>query len=275
MLTLERAAADHDILATVATADLPALSRYTLDLLPRIPGVTAVRARIVTHLFTEGGRWRIAALDPGQRTRLTAPPAARPPRRGHREITAFDRAVLSRLAHDGRASYQSLATGLGVSLSTVRRRIEQLVRLDLLRFRCDFARPSAAGPSPSPSGRRSADRPPRGRPRPRPRPETRNCAAITGPCNLVLQVASTPWPTCRAWRPDWPTPTRAWTSSTASSPCATTSSSATSSTPTAAPPESSRPTSGPSRASESAARRGEFGLAPDRGLPLRRSPTRG
>ncbi|MEU3528975.1 Lrp/AsnC ligand binding domain-containing protein [Streptomyces sp. NPDC038707] len=91
MVTIERAAADHDILATVATADLPALSRHTLDVLPRVPGVTAARARIVTHMFTGGGRRRIAALDPGQSSRLTAPPTAGPPRRGHREITAFDR----------------------------------------------------------------------------------------------------------------------------------------------------------------------------------------
>lgn len=190
MLTIERAAADHDILATVATADLPALSRYTLDLLPRIPGVTAVHARIVTHMFTEGGRWRIAALDPGQRTRLTAPPTARPPRRGHHEITPFDRALLGRLVHDGRASYQSLATGLGVSLSTVRRRVEQLVRLDVLRFRCDFARPLGGWPVAVTFWARvpPTDLAEVGHALVR-RPETRNCAAISGPRNLILQAS--------------------------------------------------------------------------------------
>ncbi|WP_345433723.1 hypothetical protein [Actinoallomurus vinaceus] len=40
--TDSRAGAGHrDILATVATRDLPALPRYTLDLLPRLSGVTA------------------------------------------------------------------------------------------------------------------------------------------------------------------------------------------------------------------------------------------
>jgi DNA-binding Lrp family transcriptional regulator len=66
MVTIERTASGHDILATVATRDLPALSRYTLDLLPHLPGITAVRSRIVTHMFTEGGRWR------------TSPPWPRP-----------------------------------------------------------------------------------------------------------------------------------------------------------------------------------------------------
>ena len=45
VLTLARMAGGHDILATVATRDPPAMSHYTLDRLPAIPGVTAVRAR--------------------------------------------------------------------------------------------------------------------------------------------------------------------------------------------------------------------------------------
>ncbi|WP_308036325.1 Lrp/AsnC family transcriptional regulator [Streptomyces sennicomposti] len=190
LLTLERCAAGHDILATVAAADLTALSRYTLDLLPRVEGVTAVRARIVTHMFAEGGRWRIAALDPDQRTRLTTVPDTRPPRAGHREITGFDRALLVRLAHDGRASYQSLATALGVSLSSARRRLDQLVRLDLLRFRCDFARPLGGWPvavtfrATAPP----AELPEIGHALVR-RPEIRNCAAVTGPYNLLLQAS--------------------------------------------------------------------------------------
>ncbi|WP_439945477.1 Lrp/AsnC family transcriptional regulator [Streptomyces sp. BBFR109] len=190
LLTLERCAAGHDILATVAAADLTALSRYTLDLLPRVAGVTAVRARIVTHMFAEGGRWRIAALDPDQRTRLTTAPDTRPPRDGHREITGFDRALLAGLAHDGRASYQSLATALGVSLSSARRRLDQLVRLDLLRFRCDFARPLGGWPvavtfrATAPP----AELPEIGHALVR-RPEIRNCAAVTGPYNLLLQAS--------------------------------------------------------------------------------------
>ncbi|MCX4571963.1 hypothetical protein OHB41_01930 [Streptomyces sp. NBC_01571] len=50
MITIERAAAGHDILSIVATRELPALSHYTLDLLPRCPDITAVQARVVTHI---------------------------------------------------------------------------------------------------------------------------------------------------------------------------------------------------------------------------------
>jgi DNA-binding Lrp family transcriptional regulator len=146
MLTVERAAGTYDLLATVATGDLAAMSRYTLDVLPTVAGVRAVRARIVTHMFTEGGQWRIAALDPGQRARLTTPPAAPAADDRAHATTPFDRALLAPLAYDGRASHQGLATALGVSSTTVKRRLDQLVRLGLLRFRCDFARPLGGWP---------------------------------------------------------------------------------------------------------------------------------
>ncbi|MFD8425518.1 Lrp/AsnC family transcriptional regulator [Streptomyces sp. NPDC059466] len=189
MLTIERAAAGHDILSVVATRDLPALSRYTLDLLPCLPGITSVRARIVTHMFTEGGRWRIAALAPGQRARLADQPSTRTPV-APGEITSLDRALVIRLAHDGRAPYQTLADDLGVSLSTAKRRLERLTRRGLLRFRCDFARPLGGWPV---SVTLWARVPPAGLPEIGHAliqlPETRNCAAVSGPHNLVLQAS--------------------------------------------------------------------------------------
>ncbi|MEU7484694.1 Lrp/AsnC family transcriptional regulator [Streptomyces sp. NPDC042319] len=189
MLTLERSAGDHDIFATVATRDLPTLSRYVLDLLPHVPGINAVRTRIVTHMFTEGGQWRIAALAPDQRARLTAPPATQPPRTGPSDITAFDRALLTHLARDGRASYQALSTALGVSLSTAKRRIEQLTRLDVLRFRCDFARPLGGWPVAITFWAKvpPTDLPAVGHALIR-LPEIRNCAAVSGPHNLIVQA---------------------------------------------------------------------------------------
>ncbi|MGY5011088.1 Lrp/AsnC family transcriptional regulator [Streptomyces sp. 900105755] len=191
MVTIERTASGHDILATVATPDLPALSRYTLDLLPHLPGITAVRSRIVTHMFTEGGHWRIAALAPAQRARLTAQaPAPAMRQTAHRQLTSADRALAVRLAHDGRAPYQTLAQDLGVSLSTAKRRVESLTRRGLLRFRCDFARPLGGWPVAVTFWARvpPADLPEVGQCLIR-LPETRNCAAISGPQNLILQAS--------------------------------------------------------------------------------------
>ncbi|ANP52504.1 DNA-binding Lrp family transcriptional regulator [Streptomyces griseochromogenes] len=190
MVTIERAATSHDILATVAARDLPALSRYTLDLLPHVSGIAAVQARIVTHMFTEGGRWRVAALAPGQRAQLTDPSPARAPVVARGEITPFDRALVARLAQDGRASYQSLANDLGVSLSTAKRRLELLSRRGLLRFRCDFARPLGGWPVAVTLWAKvpPAELPEIGQALVR-LPETRNCAAVSGPHNLILQAS--------------------------------------------------------------------------------------
>ena len=189
-LTLERPAGSHDLLVTVATRDLLAMSRYTLDQLPAIPGVTAVRTRIATHMFTEGGSWRIAALDPGQRARLAPPADESRTRRGPLDISPFDRAVLVRLAVDGRASYQALAAGLETSAATVKRRIDRLVQLGLITFRCDFARPLGGWPVAVTFWARvpPADLPEVGHALVR-YPETRNCAAVSGPYNLVLEAS--------------------------------------------------------------------------------------
>ncbi|WP_405729046.1 Lrp/AsnC family transcriptional regulator [Streptomyces sp. NBC_00028] len=190
MITIERSAGAYDLLATVATRDLAAMSRYTLDVLPTVAGLRAVRARIVTHMFTEGGRWRITALAPAQRAQLTAPPAAPANGGGASAITPLDRALLASLSRDGRAFPQRLATGLAVSSATVKRRLDQLTRLGLLRFRCDFARPLGGWPVAAtfwatvPPG----DLPGIGQALVQ-LPETRNCAAISGAHNLVLQVS--------------------------------------------------------------------------------------
>ncbi|MFE3162135.1 Lrp/AsnC family transcriptional regulator [Streptomyces sp. NPDC059224] len=191
MVTIERTATGHDLLTTVATQDLSALSRYTLDRLPHLPGITAVRSRVVTHMFTEGGHWRIAALAPAQRARLAPPPP--PPAHATAAATAgttpVDRDLITHLAHDGRISYQTLARHLDVSLSTAKRRIESLTRGGLLRFRCDFARPLGGWPVAVTFWAKvpPADLPHVGQALIR-LPETRNCAAISGPENLILQA---------------------------------------------------------------------------------------
>ncbi|WP_051967248.1 Lrp/AsnC family transcriptional regulator [Kitasatospora mediocidica] len=189
-LTLERPAGSHDVLATVATRDLLAMSRYTLDQLPAIAGVTAVRTRIATHMFTEGGSWRIAALDPGQRAQLAAPPEEPRTRRGSPDVSAFDRAILVRLAVDGRASYQAVATALDTSAATVKRRIDRLVRLGLITFRCDFSRPLGGWPVAVTFWARvpPADLPEVGHALVQ-YPQTRNCAAVSGPYNLIVEAS--------------------------------------------------------------------------------------
>ncbi|MDI2124985.1 Lrp/AsnC family transcriptional regulator [Yinghuangia seranimata] len=191
-VTIERPADTHRLLVTVATGDVAAMSRYTLDVLSAVPDVAAVRSSIVSHMFTEGGRWRIDALDAGQRSRLAAPSGSGGDDQaaGSHEITDRDRALLGLLSVDGRASYQALADGLGTTAPTVRRRVDQLVRLGLFRFRCDFARPLGGWPvavtfrASAPVKHLSAI----GHALVR-LPQVRNCAAVTGDHNLLVQAS--------------------------------------------------------------------------------------
>ncbi|MFJ4655397.1 Lrp/AsnC family transcriptional regulator [Nocardia sp. NPDC088792] len=189
MLTLERAGGSNRILATVATRDFDQMSRYTLDVLPAVPHITAVRAHIVTHWFAEGGSWRIDALAPGQRDRLRTLAAAAPVDVGRRRITALDRAMFEQLYYDGRAAHRTLAAALDISGSTVKRRIDELTRLGVLSFRCDFARPLGGWPvavtfwATAPT----AALPEIGYALIR-LPQTRNCAAVSGTHNLAVQA---------------------------------------------------------------------------------------
>ncbi|MTE15110.1 Lrp/AsnC family transcriptional regulator [Nocardia aurantiaca] len=188
MLTLERAGGSNRILATVATGDFGQMSRYTLDVLPAIAHITAVRTRIVTHWFAEGGSWRIDALAPGQREQLRTRPAPTGAERGRR-VTQLDRALIGELSRDGRAAHSVLAAALGTSASTIKRRIDELTGLGLLSFRCDFARPLGGWPvavtfwATAPT----AALPEIGYGLIR-LPQTRNCAAVSGTHNLVLQA---------------------------------------------------------------------------------------
>ncbi|MGX1807096.1 AsnC family transcriptional regulator [Nocardia sp. NPDC055321] len=190
MLTLERSADSNRIFATVGTGDLDRMATYTLDVLPALPHVVGVKAQIVTHWFAEGGSWRIDALAPGQRDRLRAQPDPTRADRDRRRLTDLDRAMLGRLSLDGRASHQALATALGISNSTVKRRLDELTRLGLLSFRCDFARPLGGWPvavtfrATAPA----ATLPDIGYNLIR-LPQTRNCAAVSGASNIVLQAS--------------------------------------------------------------------------------------
>ncbi|NKY42496.1 Lrp/AsnC family transcriptional regulator [Nocardia cerradoensis] len=188
MLTLERAGGSNRILATIATEDFGQMSRYTLDVLPGVPHITAVRTRIVTHWFAEGGSWRIDALTPDQRDKLRTPPITAGADRS-RSVTPLDWALIGELARDGRAPHSALAAAVGISASTAKRRIGELTRLGLLSFRCDFARPLGGWPvavtfwATAPT----AALPEIGYGLIR-LPQTRNCAAVSGTHNLVLQA---------------------------------------------------------------------------------------
>jgi DNA-binding Lrp family transcriptional regulator len=78
--TVEYVAGHCDLLAHVVAPNLREVSDYVIHRLSALPGVVATRTIIAPRLFTEGSRWRVQAISPGQCEVL----AARPPKSARR-----------------------------------------------------------------------------------------------------------------------------------------------------------------------------------------------
>ena len=139
-LSVELTAGAFDLFVTVAAADLRALSRYLLERIDLVPGVTDTQTRICTHLYRDGSRWRLGSLPHEAASRLPSQPC--PPSAGsgggaawHRE----DNRILVQLGLDGRSSYARLAEVAGVSEATARRRVSSLLASGTVVLRAEVA----------------------------------------------------------------------------------------------------------------------------------------
>jgi DNA-binding Lrp family transcriptional regulator len=146
VLSVEVTAGGADLFVTVAAADLQALSRYLLDRLERISGITGTRTRVATHLYRDGSGWRLGAL-PTDAAAALAPRAGN----GHsagpgRPLLPADRALLVQLGLDGRSTYPVLAAAAGVSEPTARRRTARLLQAGTVLLRAEVAGPLAGWP---------------------------------------------------------------------------------------------------------------------------------
>jgi DNA-binding Lrp family transcriptional regulator len=134
-LSVDITAGGRDLLMTVAAVDLPTLSRYLLERLDRVPGVTGTRARIATRLYAEGSTWRLGTLRGADGADLRVP-TIRPA-----VLDAVDRELISALGVDGRAPYAALAELTGTSQATARRRVDRLIASGAVLLRTDVAAP--------------------------------------------------------------------------------------------------------------------------------------
>lgn len=140
-LTAELSTGMSNIILTVAAPNLAALSHYLLDHLPLTPGVLRVRARIATAIYSEGSNWLIAAL-PTAATRRLESIAAESTRAVNADpITMSDdlQRIAELLSIDGRMSYVELAERSGLSHTTVRRHVRQLIESGSMIPRTDVA----------------------------------------------------------------------------------------------------------------------------------------
>ncbi|MEV7037560.1 Lrp/AsnC family transcriptional regulator [Amycolatopsis sp. NPDC051061] len=137
-VTVEESTRGRDLLLTVITENLAALTRYVLDDLEALPGVARQRTFVATAVHRHGSHWRLDALSPAEESafqtvsRRGSPSAlSTPPRDAWPLIEA--------LATDGRATAADLARLTDRNPATVRRQLGRLLTSDLLSFRCELA----------------------------------------------------------------------------------------------------------------------------------------
>ncbi|MFF6896679.1 Lrp/AsnC family transcriptional regulator [Streptomyces hydrogenans] len=146
VFSVDETAGDFDLLASVTAADLPSLGRSVHGLIGGLKGVRSTRTRLGITLYSEGGDWRMRAMEPAGHAELAAPRAAGATvysARTRHPRTPDDQALLAALGADGRLGYTELGAKAGMSEHTARRRLQRLVRDGDIAFRCDLAHPLA------------------------------------------------------------------------------------------------------------------------------------
>lgn len=192
VVSLDECARGRDLLLTVMVPDLPTLSRFVLDELTAIPGITDTRTSVATAVHRTGSDWRLDALDADQRRRAEAIASGLPsPQREPAPLPPDVWPLIDALTPDGRRSIADLARATGRTPATVRRQLLQLLASNALTFRCDFEHAAAGWPI---SFTWFARVPPVELPRTLEvltgLPQLRMCLSTTGQANLVFSVFS-------------------------------------------------------------------------------------
>jgi DNA-binding Lrp family transcriptional regulator len=152
VLSVEHVSGNRALTLFVEVLDMASLSRFLLESLAAVPGIVATRTHLVTKIFTMGDQWQLKVLDASQLQRLHPRPGrttkagtgVRVP--GSRPLDLVDRQLILCLGQDGRAALVDLASATGLSVSSVRRRLDDLIRRGDVVFRCDVALPQSGWP---------------------------------------------------------------------------------------------------------------------------------
>ncbi|WP_072482369.1 Lrp/AsnC family transcriptional regulator [Amycolatopsis australiensis] len=186
VVTVECVAGPCDLLVHVVAPTLRQLGAHVQARVATVAGVARVRTTVSPRMFTEGSRWRVRAISPGQREALSTKQAKN---RAPLRFDEADRALILALGVDARASAAALAAELGIGATTVRRRLDTLLGRGAVRVRCEIAR----SVSPAPVTVTLWLRVPPDKLETTARslamvPEVRMCAALSGAANLMLVV---------------------------------------------------------------------------------------
>lgn len=143
--TVELTAGATDLLLTISTVDLKALTSRLLDEVDQAPGLTQTRPMIATVIFKGGAQWRVGGLSNTQIEALVEGQSCRVPA-GNAKFSALDLELERALAEDSRMSFEQLGVRTGVSRHTARRRIDRMLGSGVLSIRCDVAAPAFGWP---------------------------------------------------------------------------------------------------------------------------------
>ncbi|MFJ4616943.1 Lrp/AsnC family transcriptional regulator [Streptomyces sp. NPDC088812] len=185
LFNIEHATGSRDLLLTAVFRSQTQLARYVGFRLGALPGIAATRTQIATALHTEGSRWRLDRLKEsgrpdGPRARPAAPAATLGP---------ADLDLVLLLGEDCRQSVSRLAERSGLSAATVRRRLARLEAANAIAYRCEAARSVSGWPvSATLWGAVPAAETARVTAQLSGMRETRLCATLTGPHNLLFTV---------------------------------------------------------------------------------------
>jgi DNA-binding Lrp family transcriptional regulator len=148
VVTVEITTGTADIMLTIAAANLLTLSHYLLDHLGGMESVLRTKARIATKIYTEGSRWRL--VDLAEDTLRVLDRSRLKPEEDRADEAISMTPDVQRLAGlltvNGRASYAELAAATGISPTTVRRHVGNLLRSGVLLPRTDVAAELSGSP---------------------------------------------------------------------------------------------------------------------------------
>lgn len=186
LLSVQHVAGSYDLWVLAVTDSRIALADELLRGVPRLPGVRRVRAHMATRVFDASRRWRLRVLPRDVVATVTAGSA---PPESTRAMDQVDRDLFLALSADGRASYTELAERVSLTPRSVQRRVQRMVSTGDIDFRCDLARPLAGWHAAAVLWLEMPDQLLEATGQALLQwAETRTCAAIAGPSNLMLTV---------------------------------------------------------------------------------------
>lgn len=130
-----------DIVALILVESAEAHQALLLQVLPQIPGLRSFEVSTVLRTYLTGLDWHAGILPAEQVDALRASAPWHAPSTSATPVVldAVDQNLIEQLSNDGRATISMLAQDAGINAQTVRRRLDSLFGVGVLRVRTEVA----------------------------------------------------------------------------------------------------------------------------------------